>query len=102
MTNTAPDLIPGYPSKGRKVGPAWNELWAELQRADDFQDGRVLAERIAPKHDLEPSTLVALLSRMAKGGILDRESRPVQIRLNVAGGGEHQSSRRRTHYRIAA
>lgn len=81
MTTEAPDLKPGYPSRGSKLGPAWNALWAELQAAsqkpDPFMDGIELAGRVAPDYGLAPSTLIALLTRMATGGILARDSRPV-------------------------
>jgi hypothetical protein len=92
-TLTAPDLTPGYPSKGPKLGPAWNALYRALARGEDFQDGRVLAHKIAPKHDLDPATLVALLSRAAKAGILDKEPRPVMTQRGF---------RSRTHYRVHA
>lgn len=77
----APDLTPGYPSKGRKLGPAWSVIWTELQHAalqdDPFQEGREMADRIAPDYGLAPATLVALLSRAARAGLLDVTSRPV-------------------------
>jgi hypothetical protein len=95
MTNTAPDLSPGYPSRGTKLGPAWNDLWAALSKAkrrkDAYLDGRELAGEIAQTYDLNPATLIALMSRMAKGGHLDREQRPVQT---------NGKTRNRTHYRI--
>lgn len=96
MTQTkAPDLTPGYPSNGEKLGPAWERVWSELSKAsrrkDRFIDGRVLAETVAPEYDLAPATLVALLSRMGTAGHLDREYRPV-----ISGRGK----RNRTHYSI--
>lgn len=95
-TKTAPDLTPGYPSDGKKLGPAWTALWAELTKAhrrkDTFMEGRALADEVAPDYGLEPATLVALLSRAAKAGLLVREPRPV-----VSGRGV----RNRTHYAIA-
>jgi hypothetical protein len=81
----------GYPSKGRKLGPAWQEIWDRLRMASDALDGRVLADEVAPRHDLSPSTLVALLSRAAKSGLLTREPRFV-----TTGRGQ----RARTFYRI--
>jgi len=104
MTNTAPDLTPGYPSKGTKLGPAWNEAWTELKRAqrrnDPYVDGRTLADNIAPKHDLSPATLVAVLQRAARNGLLVRESRRVAI--NLLGDENRPSVRTRTHYKVAA
>lgn len=90
---TAPDLTPGYPSNGAKLGPAWQAMWDALKRSDDFQDGRTLAEEIAPQHGLDPATLIALFSRMAHGGYLDRELRPV---VGTRG------NRKRSHYRIGS
>ncbi len=95
VTKTAPDLTPGYPSNGAKLGPAWSALWAELSKAnrrkDTFLDGRVLADEVAPDYGLDPSTLVALLSRAAKAGLLTREGRSVQT---------GRGKRVRTHYSI--
>lgn len=98
MTNTtAPDLTPGYPSKGKKLGPAWRRLWAELDKAsmgpDPFLDGRVLADEVAPDYGLSSNTLVALLSRAAKAGLLNKEARPVE---------SARGNRNRTHYRVPA
>ena len=101
-TTTAPDLTPGYPSNGAKLGPAWKDVWRTLGLINDFTDGRALAGGIAPEHDLSPSTLVALLSRAAKAGLLDRESRSVGIQIRLPDGTTRASSRKRTHYRIKA
>lgn len=90
-TKTAPDITPGYPSNGAKLGPAWASIWRDLSRAGDALDGRELAAKIAPKHELTPSTLVALISRAAKAGLLTREPRAV-----TTGRGQ----RTRTFYRI--
>jgi len=81
----------GYPTKGKKLGPAWSAIWRKLNRANDYLDGRELADDIAPKHDLMASTLVALLSRAAKAGVLEKEQRHVQSTRGL---------RRRTFYRI--
>jgi hypothetical protein len=90
-TKTVPDITPGYPSNGAKLGPAWSAIWRALARADDALDGRELAAKVAPKYELAPATLVALISRAAKAGLLDREPRPV-----ITGRG----TRTRTFYRI--
>lgn len=90
-TKTAPDITPGYPSNGAKLGPAWASMWRKLRMSDDALDGRELSERVAAQHDLAPATLVALISRAAKAGLLTREPRPV-----VTGRGQ----RTRTFYRI--
>jgi hypothetical protein len=91
-TTTAPDLTPGYPSKGRKLGPAWVDIWRTLSASEDHVDGRELAEAIAPAHELSPATLVALMSRAAKAGLLTTQKR------TVTGS---RGDRVRTHYRAA-
>jgi hypothetical protein len=87
----------GYPTGGAKLGPAWRDIWNRLSRAqtreDKFLDGRELADTVAIKHDLAPATLVALLSRAAKAGVLDKELRPVTSTRGL---------RNRTFYRIPA
>jgi hypothetical protein len=94
-TKTAPDLTPGYPSKGAKLGPAWEAVWAELTKAarrkDPFVEGRDLAQRFASDYGLAPSTLVAVLSRAAKAKLLVADPRPVQTNRGV---------RNRNHYKI--
>jgi len=66
-------------------------MWARLSTAEAI-DGRVLAETVAPKHDLAPATLVALLQRFAQYGYLTREAKLVEV------GRVHRT---RTHYRIS-
>ena len=96
-TTEAPDLTPGYPSKGSKLGPAWNDLWTELSRAskrtDPFMEGRGLAAEVAHIHGLNQATLVALLSRAAKAGKLARENRMLKGSRGL---------RPHAHYRINA
>lgn len=78
MTNAlAPDITEGYPSKGRKVGPAWNALWEAL-RGEDYQDGRELSARIAAEYEVQQATLVAMLSRAHTAGLLDKDIRMVK------------------------
>lgn len=81
----------GYPSKGRRIGPAWREVWAALTAASDWLDGCKLAESVAPKHDLAPATVLVLVSRAAKAGVLERTHRTVM---------GPRGPRPRTHYRI--
>lgn len=92
LTN-APDLTPGYPSKGSKIGPAWEETWAELSRyPEDWRDGTELWTTIAAKHDLHPDTLRGLMFRMATGGKLQRKTEQVIT---------DKGKRTRTYFRIA-
>lgn len=77
-TPTAPDITPGYPSKGKKLGPAWDAMWQKLTESGEFIEGRELAEEVAPGFGLEPATLVALISRAAQAGLLDKDLQDVE------------------------
>lgn len=92
-TKTAPDLTPGYPSRGAKIGPAWSAVWAELSKTPgEWRDGRALWLDIAPRYGLSHETLRALMFRMAgEGGHLERESRQVTTA---------RGRRNHTHFRI--
>lgn len=70
----APELSEGYPRTGR-IGPAWQKMWDRLQASGDFMDGRELAAEVSEEVELKASTLVALISRAASAGLLDREQR---------------------------
>jgi len=103
MTMKAPDFPggrpgqdSGYPSKGTSIGPAWQDLWDRIRASHGkYVNGRDLAAEVAPLHDLQPSTLVSLLSRAAKAGILEREQRPVKVPLL-----DREGTRSQTFYRI--
>jgi len=92
-TTTAPDLSPGYPSQGPRIGPAWREAWATLSADPSaWHDGQALWRAVAEAHALSPETVRALLFRMATpGGPLERVSRQVQT---------NKGRRSRTHFRI--
>lgn len=78
-TMTAPDLTPGYPSKGARLGPAWADVWAELTKhPGQWHDGATLWEGIAPTHDLAAVTLRGLMFRMSAAGHLESEPRMVK------------------------
>ncbi len=103
ITAEAPEISEGYPYK-RRVFPAWQDMWDRLRASQDALDGRLLAEAVAPEHDLSADTLWAVLSRAAAAGLLTRESRAVAITVNRTIKGEAreiQSTRARTFYRIA-
>jgi hypothetical protein len=89
---TAPEISKGYPYK-RRLYPAWQQAW-DIMRAKPrtFMDGRELAELAAESWDIESTTMVGVLSRAAKAGLLEREYRPVQSGRGL---------RTRTFYRIA-
>lgn len=106
ITSEAPDLTPGYPSKGPRLGPVWKDVWAELQASpDEWKDAWAVADRLAPRYDLEPLSIVQLMSRMATGGILLREKRPVETTITRTQNGNvttRPGMRLRSHYRINA
>ena len=89
---TAPDLSPGYPSRGAKIGPAWRAVWTELSKTPgEWRDGRALWLDIAPRYNLAPETLRAVMFRMAAGGKLEREARFVPT---------NRGKRAHTYFRI--
>lgn len=102
----APDLTPGYPSKGPRLGPVWRDVWAALRASPEtYVDAWALADRLAPGHDIEPLSIVQLMSRMATAGILEREKRPVTTTITRTQGGKATTRagvRLRSHYRINA
>lgn len=89
----------GYPSKGKKLGPAWQQIWDRLRMSSDAVDGKELADAVAPDYDLAPATLVGLLSRAALAGVLDKEHRSVQTTITRKGK-TTPATRTRTFYRI--
>lgn len=97
-TSTVPDITPGYPSKGKQLGPAWNRIWAELD-ATDYKDGQEIARAVAAETGLSPATLVAVISRAAKAGLLLTRPRRVEVPME---GRDTPVVRIRTHYRISA
>lgn len=55
---------------------AWQEAWDRLSTTD-FIEGRQLTEDVAPVADIKPVSLLTLLHRQAKAGVLEVEQRPV-------------------------
>jgi hypothetical protein len=96
----------GYPTKGKRLGPAWDKMWRALERVGtEYLDGKELSDTVAKETDLSPATLVALLSRAAGAGILEKDTRAVSVPVVVRSkahpeGRSIQSSRNRTFYRI--
>lgn len=95
MDTNAPDIGPGYPSKGRaRLSPAWNDAWTALAKAtaeDRWTDGRTLAVTIGELHGLHADTVWGLFSRAVNAGLLERKP------VTVAG---QRGPRTRTHYKI--
>jgi hypothetical protein len=112
ITDPAPDFSDGkpgrrkpFPSSGRKLGPAWQEIWDTLRSNPDGMDRITLAERIAPKHDLTVPSLVTFISLAAKAGVLVGEPGkvPTTVTRTVKSSGsriEYKATRTRTIYRI--
>ena len=99
-----PDLSPGYPSKGARLGPAWRDVWTILLREPaEYRDGWAIADEVAGAYDMSPLSIVQLMSRAAKAGILEREHRPVTASITRVHGGvptTREGTRLRSHYRI--
>jgi hypothetical protein len=90
-TMNAPDLSPGYPSRGERLGPAWAEVFTILaSNPGEWVDGTALWTEVAERHNLEAVTLRGLMFRMATAGHLEREARQVQT---------ERGKRARTHFR---
>ena len=96
----APDISPNYPSKGRKLGPAWARIWSMLDNALVPLDGKELADTVAAEQDLAPATLVALLSRAASAGLLTKEPKDVKIERSQADKPMRPTTRTRMFYSI--
>ena len=90
----------------RRVFPAWQKIWDQLRDSPDtWQDGYVLAESVAKEHGLAPITLVTVLKRAAKEGILLRQQQLVQSPIRRVRDGvivEGTAGRNRSHYKIPA
>jgi hypothetical protein len=96
-TLTAPDITPGYPSKGKKIGRGWRAAWKAMEEAPgEFLDGWELATAAAQGISLAPVTLVAVIRRAANAGLLEREERPVRVKIL-----DREGTRKRMFYRIA-
>lgn len=93
MNQTVPDITPGYPSKGQRIGPAWVDMYAWLKAAGlGWTDGTTLAARIAANHEVSADTLKNILSSARNAGLLEATHK----RVDIPGRGP----RMRTHYRI--
>jgi hypothetical protein len=92
---TPPDLSPGYPSQGARLGPAWADIWNALARTpEQAQDIYPIAATVAETHGLAVSTLIGLTKRAATAGLLERSAELVYT--------GKRGRRMRTHYKIVA
>lgn len=101
----APDLTPGYPSRGPKLGQAWRDIYAQLTKDPEaWQDGYALIGPMAAKHDLTIQTLRVFMSRAARYGVLRTQQMRVQsevVRTSRSGKrSTFASARMHTHYQI--
>lgn len=87
-------------AKGGDVARAWQYIWDRLDR-HTFKDGQTLAAEAGRVFHLMPISIMSHLHRMAQEGILETEVKPAQT-VVLRGGKEHDATRRRTHFRIAA
>ncbi len=70
---TAPDITPGYPSGGEKIGPAWDLIWSKLgDTAGEWVRGLDFATRHAAEAGLHPDTVVTLMRQASNRGLLQK------------------------------
>jgi hypothetical protein len=70
-TSPAPDITPGYPSAGTRVGPAWNDLWQRLADGE-WHGWLALTTDVAAAHDIQPKTAESLLYAARKSGLIEK------------------------------
>lgn len=104
-TEQAPEIYPGYPYK-RRVFPAWQAMWDTMRTAKAPIEGRALAEGVASDHGLSAQTLISVLARAAKAGLLEVSMVATAIevtRTDKLSGitSTFPTSRVYAHYRIA-
>lgn len=68
----APDIGPNYPSRGARLGPAWQRTWDALADGEWHAAAKV-AEDVAG--DCSRITVMNLLGLAAKAGLVEREMR---------------------------
>lgn len=76
----APDISPGYPSKGRIIGPAWNHAWHLMAEADRPLSSDEIAATVAKRRKVAVGTVKNLLTYAYKAGMLIRTTELVEKR----------------------
>lgn len=66
--------------KGGTLARAWQYVWDRLD-ATDFRQGQELAEEAGRKYALKPVSIMTLMHRMAKEGVLDNEVRLIEVQV---------------------
>jgi hypothetical protein len=72
--STAPDIARNYPSRGERIGPAWQIVWDSMAPGDWFK-GADIAHTVAGATGLAVATIKNLLAQAATAGLLDKELR---------------------------
>ena len=88
-----PGYSTGYPDNRQNVGRAWSHAWNAMRAAGpEYLDGNLIAKDAAESvSKLKPVTVLALLSRARRAGLLEVEHRQVAGERGV---------RRRSFYRL--
>jgi hypothetical protein len=86
--------------RGGAVGQGWQMIWDQLSR-HAWLEGQTVSEEVAAELSIQPTSMIALLHRMAAEGILERTLMPVDTQV-VKNGKTFPAKRNRAHYRIPA
>lgn len=69
MIEQAPDINPGYPSAGERLGPAWASLWRHL--GDGCWHRTKALTGLSADLGIAPSTVSNLVRQAAAKGLLE-------------------------------
>lgn len=94
----APDIGKGYPSRGERLGPAWQAVWDRLADGE-WRNREDLAKEIATERgDIVPITVANLMRQACEIDLLDH--RIVTLPRESSGKGRgHHGARRRAQVR---
>ena len=73
ISTSAPDITPGYPSTGERIGPTWRDVWTALRRTwPDWRTSIEVADLPSvARHGLDPKTIGNLLAAARRAGLLE-------------------------------
>lgn len=74
LPDAAPDWVPGFPSSGELIGPAWRAIWAALA-GGDWLDSRDLGMIGARAGGCREGTARNLLFPAVKAGFIEADAR---------------------------
>jgi hypothetical protein len=82
----APDVGPGYPSGGHRIGPAWDATWRGLA-GGEWVDMRMRSLEGSATLGVSSAALMSVMSQAARRGLLDtrREAGRLLVRRVSAG-----------------